>query len=97
MQKGARWRPRTAKRASARLLDLRFAEFDVLLGDRVVLLLHELVGHRARILLGHVIEAGVGARHELDLDGGGLGHRGTSVYPDLAGTVAAGPEKSRKA
>ncbi len=59
-----------------RLLDLRFAELDVLLGDRVVFLLHELVGHGARVLARHVIEAGVGAGHELDLDGGGLRHGG---------------------
>ncbi len=43
------------------LLDLRFAELDVLLRDRIVLLLDELVGHRARVLLGDVIEAGVRA------------------------------------
>src|SRR6266540_3610932 len=55
-------------------LDLGFAELDVLLGDRIVFLLGELVGHGARVLLGHVVEAGVGARHELDLDGGRLGH-----------------------
>src|SRR5205807_7338035 len=46
-------------------LDLGFAELDVLLGDRIVFLLAELVGHGARVLLGHVVEAGVGARHEL--------------------------------
>ena len=68
------------------LLDLRFAEFDVLLRDRVVLLLHELVGHRARILLRHVEETGVGRGHELDLDGCGLRHGGGP----LAG-MAAGP------
>src|SRR5262249_33424112 len=60
--------------AHARLFDLRLAEFHVLLRDRVVFLLGELVGHGARILLGHVIEAGVRARHQLDLDGGGLRH-----------------------
>src|SRR5215217_6787830 len=63
-----------ASRVGATLLDLGLAELDVLLGDRVVLLLRELVGHGARVLLGHVIVAGVGARHELDLDGDGLGH-----------------------
>src|SRR5262249_9352083 len=35
-------------------LDLGFAEFDVLLGDRIVFLLHQLVGHGARILARHV-------------------------------------------
>src|SRR5262245_26901347 len=62
-----------AARSSA-LLDLRLAELDVLLGDRIVFLLAELLGHGARVLAGHVVEAGVSARHELDLDGGGLRH-----------------------
>src|SRR5581483_7302213 len=88
-------RPLSLHAMRVRLLDLRLAEFDVLLGDRVILLLDQLVGHGARVLLGHVVEAGVGARHELDLDAGGLGHGETSVCTDLAGTVAAGPEKSR--
>src|SRR5439155_17123633 len=56
------------------LLDLRLAEFDVLLGDRIVFLLAELLGHGARVLARHIVETGVRARHELDLDGGGLGH-----------------------
>src|SRR4051794_23984324 len=56
------------------LLDLGFAEFDVLARDRVILLLDHLVGHGARVLLGNVIEAGVGGRHELDLDGDRFGH-----------------------
>src|SRR6516225_3362562 len=56
-------------------LDLGFAELDVLLCHRIVFLLGELVGHRARILLGHVIETGIGARHQLDFDRGGLCHR----------------------
>src|SRR5689334_11539739 len=59
---------------SAVLLDLGFAEFDVLARDRVVLLLDQLFGHGARVLLGDVIEAGVGRRHELDLDGDRFGH-----------------------
>src|SRR5258708_39687619 len=42
--------------------------------DRVVLLLDQLVGHGARILLGDVIEAGVRRRNELDLDGDRFGH-----------------------
>src|SRR5690242_2391140 len=58
----------------AALLDLRFAELDVLLGDRVVLLLHQFVGHGARVLARHVIETGVGAGNQLHLDGRGLGH-----------------------
>src|SRR5674476_44500 len=56
------------------LLDLGLAEFDVLARDRVVLLLDQLVGHGARILLGDVIEAGVGRGNELDLDGDRFGH-----------------------
>src|ERR1700720_1569598 len=65
-------------RKSFRSLDLGFAELDVLAGDRVVFLLDQLVGLRARVLLGHVIESRVGARHQLDLDGAGLGHGKTS-------------------
>src|ERR1700722_4104688 len=61
------------------LLDLGFAELNVLLGDRVVLLLDELVGHGARVLARHIVKAGVGAGHELDLDVGGLGHGRTSI------------------
>src|SRR6202161_221375 len=61
------------------LLDLGFAELDVLLGDRIVLLLNELVGHGARVLARHIVKAGVGAGHELDLDVGGLGHGRTSI------------------
>jgi hypothetical protein len=37
------------------LLDLGFTEFDVLARNRIVLLLDELVGHGARILLGDVV------------------------------------------
>src|SRR4029450_9185101 len=66
--------PTWIARALQNLLDLRLGELDVLLGDRVVFLLLQLVGHRARVLLGHVVVAGVGARDELDLDGDGLGH-----------------------
>jgi len=58
----------------AMLLDLGLAEFDVLARDRVVLLLDQLVGHGARILLGDVIEAGVRRGNELDLDGDRFGH-----------------------
>src|SRR6476619_5535014 len=70
---GHRWHPCSdVKRAPLRRpwslriagpsLDLGLAEFDVLLGDRIVFLLDDLVRHRARVLLGHVIEPGVGAR-----------------------------------
>ena len=57
-----------------RSLDLGFAKLDVLAGDRIVFLLDELFGLGARVLLGHVIEPGIGARYQLDLDGGGLRH-----------------------
>src|ERR1700737_335313 len=57
-----------------RLLDLRFLELDVLARDRVVLLLDQLVGHGARILLGDVIEAGIRGGNELNLDGDRFGH-----------------------
>src|ERR1700749_3236587 len=56
------------------LLDLGFAEFDVLARDRIVLLLDQLVGHGARILLGDVVEAGIRRGNELDLDGDRFGH-----------------------
>src|SRR5437879_2874318 len=71
--KGARRRPGSSS-STSRSLDLRLAELDVLLGHRIVFLLGELVGHRARVLLGDVIEPGIGARHQLDLDGGGFRH-----------------------
>src|SRR5215472_12738192 len=67
-------RPRPSQDYPAILLDLGFAEFDVLARDRIILLLDQLVGHGARVLLGDVIEAGVGRGHELDLDGDRFGH-----------------------
>src|ERR1700752_2791335 len=83
----ARYRPRRGQpnkngaarapsksRFPAMLLDLGFAEFDMLARNRVILLLDQLVGHGARVLLGDVIEAGVGRGHELDLDGDRFGH-----------------------
>src|SRR4029077_13485603 len=68
---------------------------DVLLGDRVVFLLHQLVGHGARVLTRHVVETGVGARDELHLDRGGLGH--WEPLLEFGRTLAAGAGKSRKA
>src|SRR5215469_917388 len=84
------------------LLDLGFAELDVLARDRIVFLLDQLVGLRARVLLGHVIEAGIGARYELDLDGGGLGHgglrmNGAGIGRAFAGKLTAQGAMSRKA
>jgi hypothetical protein len=62
------------RRLKARSLDLGFAKFDVLLGDRIVFLLDQFIGHGARILARHVIKAGISAGHELDLDRRILGH-----------------------
>lgn len=44
-------------RAKIKLLDLGFLEIDVLTHDRVVLLERDLLGRRARILLGDIEEA----------------------------------------
>src|SRR5205085_5379624 len=57
-----------------RLLDFAFDEFDVLLRNRIVFLHLQLFGHRPRVLLGDVIEPGVGAGDKFDLGGDGLGH-----------------------
>src|SRR4029079_11225336 len=57
------------------LFDLGFLELDVLARDRVVLTEAQLLGLRARVLLGDIEEAGVSAADELDLDGCRLGHR----------------------
>src|SRR5262245_28086087 len=93
-----------SQKHSAILLDLGFTEFDVLARDRVVLLLDELVGHGARILLGDVIEAGVRRGNELDLDGDRFGHGGSlkiakiwrpPIGLQLAGNLAANAPKSR--
>src|ERR1700755_3030467 len=86
------------------LLDLGFPEFDMLARDRVVLLLDQLVGHGARILLGDVVEAGVRRGHELDLDGDRFGHGGSlkkrkiwrrPIGPHSAGNLATKRHKSR--
>src|SRR5436190_3891667 len=56
-------------------LDLRFLELHVLARARIVFLEAQLLRLRARVLLGYVEEAGIGAADELDLDGCRLGHR----------------------
>ncbi len=56
------------------LLDLAFLEFDVLARHRVVLFQHELLGHGARVLLGHVEIARVGGGIQPDFNGCRLGH-----------------------
>src|SRR6188768_666509 len=74
-QNGARKGPvKIRQRCAAELLDLRFLELDVLARDRIVLLLDQLVGHGARVLLGDVIEASIRRGNELDLDGDRFGH-----------------------
>jgi hypothetical protein len=76
---------------SRRLLDLSFAKLDVFFRDRVVFLLDELVGHRPRILARHVVEAGIGARHELNFDRCGFGHdRTLKSLRLLTGNLFAG-------
>src|SRR5260370_29577307 len=67
----------TSIRIAGALLDLGFAELNVLLGDRIVLLLYHFLGLGAGILLRDVEIAGIGARQELDLDHGRLSHRGS--------------------
>jgi hypothetical protein len=57
------------------LFNLRFAEFDVFLGDRVVFLLHQFVGHGARILPRHIIKPGIRAGYEFNFDCRVLGHQ----------------------
>src|SRR5262249_475198 len=56
------------------LFDLGFLEFHVFLGNRIIFSLGKLVSHRARILAGHIKEARIRARDELDLDGSGFCH-----------------------
>ncbi len=61
-------------RATRSLFDLGFLEIDMLAHDRVVFAEAQLFGLVPRILLGDVVEAGVGRADELDLDGCRLGH-----------------------
>src|SRR5690606_31186319 len=58
------------------LFDLGFLELDMLAHHRVVFAERELFGRGPGVLLGDVIEAGVGGRNQLDLDRVGLCHRG---------------------
>src|SRR5262249_49284402 len=84
-------------RLRASLLDLAFLEDDVLARHRVVLLQLELLGLGARVLLRHVVEAGIGAADELDEDGVGLGHgrRLAAEIPKLARSIAIAALVSR--
>src|SRR5215207_10185164 len=65
------------------LFDLRFLELDVLARDRVVLAEAHFLRLVARVLLGNIEEAGIGAADELDLDGCRLGHRGKSCKAEI--------------
>lgn len=62
------------------LLDLGFLEFDMLFGNRIIFALRDLVGHRARIFLGHVEKARIGGRKQLDLDCCGFSHGGNPRF-----------------
>ena len=75
------------------LLDLRFLEFDMLLGDRIVLGLGHLVGHGAAVLRGDVEEAGVSRRQQLDLDGRSFRHGGSASDKNEAAD-AEGPRRN---
>src|SRR5947209_6381578 len=68
------------------LFDLGFLELDVLAHFRVVFLEAQLLGLSARVLLGHIEEARIGAADELDLDRCRLGHR---MSPNLSKRKAA--------
>src|SRR4029450_5462646 len=74
MKTGPERAPLNPSAMLATLLDLRFLELDVFARDRIILLLDQLVGHGARVLLGEVIEAGIRRGNELDLDGDRFGH-----------------------
>src|SRR5262249_13521727 len=91
--------PRQATRSSDRLLedllDLGFAKFDVLLGDRIVFLLDQFICHCPRILARHVIKAGVRAGYELDFDRRVLGHE-TLGDAALGENLVSKPRLSRK-
>src|SRR5215467_8083602 len=94
--KGARRAPLSLVARARALLDLCLAELDVLLGDRIVFLLGQLVGHGARVLARDIVEAGVGARHELDLDGDSFRHNVNLDLRQLGRNVAAPAAMSRK-
>src|SRR5713226_1207366 len=61
------WRGMTIRRKviPLYLFDLTFAKLDMLLGDRIVFLLHQLVGHGARVLSGDIIETRIRAGDQL--------------------------------
>src|SRR5262245_23452203 len=72
--------------ASHRLFDFCFLEGHVLAGDRVIFFEGQLLGGRARVLLGDVEEAGPRRAQEFDLLGDGFGHGRVSAAM-LAGTL----------
>jgi hypothetical protein len=73
-----------AERAASMLLDLGFAEFDVLFRNRVVFLFDQFVRHGARILPRHIIETGVRAGHEFDFYRRVLGHNNLKMTASRA-------------
>src|SRR4051812_35636355 len=78
----------------AGLLDLRFLEIHVLPHDGIIFPEAHLLGRVARILLGHVVKAGVSRADELDLDRGRLGH---GAIPNLLLERPKPPEKQKAA
>src|SRR5262249_41396689 len=70
------------------LLDLGFRVLDVLLRDRVVLLLFHFVGLRARVLARHVVVTGPGAGDQFDLETDGFGHGFSSGALSDGGVLA---------
>src|SRR5690606_27427368 len=80
------------------LLDLGFLELDVLPGDRIVLRLGHLVGHRAAVLRRHIEETGVSRRQQLDLDGRSFRHGGSAFEKNEAvdGRMVSTPKSGAK-
>src|SRR5271163_779437 len=56
------------------LFNFRLLEQDVFAGHRVELLQFKLGGLGPRVFLCYIVKARIGAAHELDQDGAGLGH-----------------------
>jgi hypothetical protein len=72
---GALFRDLTSRLfGETRLLDLGFLERHMLAHDGIILVEFKLLRRGARILLGHVVEAGISAADQLDLNGICLGH-----------------------
>ena len=65
----------------------------MLLRNRIIFALRDLVGHRAGILLGHIEIARVGRRQQLDLDGCGLRHDGDPLSAPRGKAAAKSADK----